>query len=307
MSATLTDPYRGYVVTYSDANKPDGHDLIYDAQPLRDRFLNGLSYQPEAHPTSYGSQPQGILPLPEPHANNGHNEPQPGYSPLPQLLHPPHYSYDLATLPASRKRSRSDSEGEGSRDMDRSIGLRPPIQPMHMDGSASAPESDLLFPIHSDHSESHASSAHGFASPISLPLPLPLPIPQHHHHRLPPQALLLSGPHGPGSGSPSLQIGPPSVVGQPGMPEPAPRPKGPKLKFTPEEDALLVELKEDKNLTWKQIADFFPGRTSGTLQVRYCTKLKAKDVVWTDDMVGLSSSYSLVTSDNPNLFTVSSC
>jgi hypothetical protein len=77
----------------------------------------------------------------------------------------------------------------------------------------------------------------------------------------------------------------PSVVGQAGMPDPAPRPRGPKLKFTPEEDALLVELKEHKNLTWKQISDFFPGRTSGTLQVRYCTKLKAKDTVWTDEMV----------------------
>lgn len=69
------------------------------------------------------------------------------------------------------------------------------------------------------------------------------------------------------------------------MPDPAPRPRGPKLKFSPDEDSLLVELKENKNLTWKQIADFFPGRTSGTLQVRYCTKLKAKDVVWTDEMV----------------------
>lgn len=78
---------------------------------------------------------------------------------------------------------------------------------------------------------------------------------------------------------------PPSVVGQPGMPKPAPRPKGPKLKFTPEDDALLVELKETKNLTWKQIADFFPGRSSGTLQVRYCTKLKAKTTAWTDEMV----------------------
>lgn len=82
-----------------------------------------------------------------------------------------------------------------------------------------------------------------------------------------------------------IPSGLPSVVGQPGMPDPAPRPRGPKLKFTQEEDALLVELKENKNLTWKQIADFFPGRTSGTLQVRYCTKLKAKDVTWTDEMV----------------------
>ena len=89
--------------------------------------------------------------------------------------------------------------------------------------------------------------------------------------------------------SPSLAAAQPSVVGHPGMPDPAPRPRGPKLKFSQEEDALLVELKENKNLTWKQIADFFPGRTSGTLQVRYCTKLKAKDVVWTDEMVSVLS------------------
>lgn len=74
------------------------------------------------------------------------------------------------------------------------------------------------------------------------------------------------------------------------MPEPAAKPKGPKLKFTPEDDGLLVELKETKNLTWKQIADFFPGRSSGTLQVRYCTKLKAKTMVWTDDMVSTTAT-----------------
>jgi hypothetical protein len=85
--------------------------------------------------------------------------------------------------------------------------------------------------------------------------------------------------------SPAQHHGPPSVVGQEGMPPPAARPRGPKLKFTPEDDQLLVDLKEKKNLTWKQIADFFPGRSSGTLQVRYCTKLKAKTTVWTDEMV----------------------
>lgn len=72
------------------------------------------------------------------------------------------------------------------------------------------------------------------------------------------------------------------------MPEPAQRPKGPKLKFTTEDDALLIELKETKRLTWKQIADFFPGRSSGTLQVRYCTKLKAKSTSWSDDSVSLA-------------------
>ncbi|CAL3966414.1 hypothetical protein PZA11_003075 [Diplocarpon coronariae] len=77
----------------------------------------------------------------------------------------------------------------------------------------------------------------------------------------------------------------PSVVGLEGMPEPAPRPRGPKLKFTPEDDSLLLDLKENKSLTWKQIAEFFPGRSSGTLQVRYCTKLKAKTTQWTDETI----------------------
>ena len=79
--------------------------------------------------------------------------------------------------------------------------------------------------------------------------------------------------------------GAPSVVGMEGMPQPAPRPRGPKLKFTPEDDQLLVDLKENKSLTWKQIAEFFPGRSSGTLQVRYCTKLKAKTTQWTEETV----------------------
>lgn len=70
-----------------------------------------------------------------------------------------------------------------------------------------------------------------------------------------------------------------------GLPASAVRPRGPKLKFTTEDDQLLVELKEHQALTWKQIAEHFPGRSSGTLQVRYCTKLKAKTTQWTDDTV----------------------
>ncbi|KAK1810399.1 hypothetical protein LTR12_015242 [Friedmanniomyces endolithicus] len=110
----------------------------------------------------------------------------------------------------------------------------------------------------------------------------------HHHHRLPNQppptkSQRLGDPSS--SSAPPDDHGPPSMVGHAGMPTPAPKPKGPKLKFTAEDDALLVELKETKNLTWKQIADFFPGRTSGTLQVRYCTKLKAKSSAWSDDLV----------------------
>lgn len=85
-----------------------------------------------------------------------------------------------------------------------------------------------------------------------------------------------------GMAGPSNVAGP-SNMSQ--MPAPAPRPRGPKLKFTPEDDQLLVDLKENKALTWKQIAEFFPGRSSGTLQVRYCTKLKAKTTQWTDETV----------------------
>lgn len=104
--------------------------------------------------------------------------------------------------------------------------------------------------------------------------------PTHHHHRLPdtgpPTKMMRRDVDGGGGGAPS-------VVGQAGMPLPAARPRGPKLKFTPEDDQLLIDLKENKSLTWKQIADFFPGRTSGTLQVRYCTKLKAKTTQWTEE------------------------
>ncbi|GAB7366242.1 hypothetical protein MBLNU230_g7799t1 [Neophaeotheca triangularis] len=110
----------------------------------------------------------------------------------------------------------------------------------------------------------------------------------HHHHRLPTQPPIPTSPRTAQdneASSPNNDSGAANVVGQAGMPAAAPRPKGPKLKFTPEDDALLIELKEGKNLTWKQIADFFPGRSSGTLQVRYCTKLKAKKAVWTDEMV----------------------
>ncbi|KAH0294755.1 hypothetical protein KCU62_g302, partial [Aureobasidium sp. EXF-3399] len=106
---------------------------------------------------------------------------------------------------------------------------------------------------------------------------------QHHHHHLPPHSPTLKRTR---HGEDELlnDPGPPSMVGKEGMPQPAPRPKGPKLKFTREDDALLVRLKESKNLTWKQIAEFFPGRSAGTLQVRYCTKLKAKTTLWNDDM-----------------------
>jgi hypothetical protein len=116
---------------------------------------------------------------------------------------------------------------------------------------------------------------------------------RYHGHHLPASARLSKIPRQDEAGESSIvSQGAPSVVGQPGMPTPARKPRGPKLKFTPEDDRLLVDLKENKSLSWKQIAEFFPGRSSGTLQVRYCTKLKAKTTPWTDETVSLFTSSS---------------
>ncbi|KAK6434625.1 hypothetical protein LTR95_009191 [Oleoguttula sp. CCFEE 5521] len=144
---------------------------------------------------------------------------------------------------------------------------------------------------HSHHAELHPLSFHVPAKPASTQQPYPQQSfeavrPQtHHHHRLPtlraPVKSQRTGEALPETDQPC----PPSIVGQESMPAPVPNPKDTKVKYTAEDDALLVELKKTKNFAWKQISNLFPGRSSGTLQVRYCTKLKAKTMAWTDDMV----------------------
>ncbi|KAJ5684410.1 uncharacterized protein N7477_000755 [Penicillium maclennaniae] len=284
MSVILSDPYRDFVIHCPSPNKPDDYDLIvFGSSPsqLCTKLMSGLPFPSENTLPSFGTH---LTVLPHPVCQpNSHDEPQSAYVSVNQMLphHLPHYDYVISTPQESRKRVRSRNENDLDRDIDRNMRMHQSLPPLSIDvPSVSATEPrQVLYPMHGDYSTSHPSSGHDLSPPISLSVPQ-----HHHHHRLPPQALLDSS-HGLGSHSPPMPGVPPSVVGQPGMPEPAPRPRGPKLKFTPEEDALLIDLKEDKNLTWKQIADFFPGRTSGTLQVRYCTKLKAKDVVWTDEMV----------------------
>ncbi|KAL2357207.1 hypothetical protein BJ546DRAFT_967135 [Cryomyces antarcticus] len=44
--------------------------------------------------------------------------------------------------------------------------------------------------------------------------------------------------------------------------------------WTPKEDAKLCKMKKD-GCTWEQIHDALPGRSKGTIQVRYSTKLKS--------------------------------
>ncbi|KAI3139155.1 hypothetical protein CBS147326_2833 [Penicillium roqueforti] len=52
------------------------------------------------------------------------------------------------------------------------------------------------------------------------------------------------------------------------------KPSAHATRFLPDEDELLVELKERHCLPWSRIAKHFPGRTKNSLQVRYCTRLK---------------------------------
>ena len=42
---------------------------------------------------------------------------------------------------------------------------------------------------------------------------------------------------------------------------------------------MLQKLKETKDLSWEKIAEYFPNRSPGTLQVHYYTKLKARELV----------------------------
>lgn len=71
-----------------------------------------------------------------------------------------------------------------------------------------------------------------------------------------------------------------------GFPSMVPRAQ-PRTRFQKHEDETLKELKEHPdNLSWKQIAEFFPGRNPGTLQVRFCTKLKKKEKIdWDPEKV----------------------
>ncbi len=49
-------------------------------------------------------------------------------------------------------------------------------------------------------------------------------------------------------------------------------------RFTSEENAQLVDLKQNRNFSWKQIKRFFSERSIETLQVHYCTKLKITSI-----------------------------
>ncbi|KKK15741.1 hypothetical protein P175DRAFT_062495 [Aspergillus ochraceoroseus IBT 24754] len=293
MSATLADPYRDYAIDYSQhaSCKPEEHEgtLVYHSQQphiQHPKHTDTPFAQGNSHGTAFEQHHANATVLPA-------ATPQPPVHDISQTVvlnqtqmlprqlpvQYPTANFDLSSsVQRGKKRPHSETEPEGG-NTDHGIRQLPVLPPDATSEPTHSPE--ILFGVHGEPSQHHPMQSHSFGPADSMALPQ-----HHHHHHLPPHASLRATErHGMNVESSPLPSGPPSVVGQPGMPDPAPRPRGPKLKFTPEEDALLVELKENKNLTWKQIADFFPGRTSGTLQVRYCTKLKAKDVAWSDEMV----------------------
>ncbi|KAG0158345.1 Putative SANT domain DNA binding protein [Penicillium digitatum] len=52
--------------------------------------------------------------------------------------------------------------------------------------------------------------------------------------------------------------------------------KGKNRRYSPDENYLLVTLKEEKRLTWDEITAHFPGRKKSSLQVHYSTKLQSR-------------------------------
>jgi hypothetical protein len=63
----------------------------------------------------------------------------------------------------------------------------------------------------------------------------------------------------------------------------APPSRSKRTPFTSKENAMLVDLKENKGWPWKRIEPKFPQRTLNSLQVHYCTKLKGKVLTEEDE------------------------
>lgn len=296
MSATQGNPYPDYAIDYSHpANcKPESHGEL----------LAYHTHQPQLHHekppelpfpqhTTFARHSQhattGVVPGPAPHAlvhglpqtvllAPHHHHPHP--HPHPQML-PRHLAaqYPSATLemPSAQQqqqqpqRGMKRSHGETEPDDTRGREVRPHFPGFPVEGPTEASQTpEMLFTT-----QSEQASSHGFDPQTPMEMPQQQ---QHHHHRLPPQKVVDSGGR---SDSEDIKS---RIMNQPGMPPAFPE-RPPKTKFKPDEDEVLAYLKENRNLTWKQILWWYPGRTSGTLQVRYCTKLKAKDVVWSDEMV----------------------
>jgi hypothetical protein len=47
-----------------------------------------------------------------------------------------------------------------------------------------------------------------------------------------------------------------------------------RVRWTPEEDATILKMREEDGCSWEEIRAVLPHRTQGTIQVHYSTKLK---------------------------------
>ncbi|CAG8203423.1 unnamed protein product [Penicillium nalgiovense] len=262
MSAAPANPYRSSMVNYAphdsgkDANREDvipyGATQLLEDRPTEIRYHSDTTQPPFGSPSTFITNH-----LPP-------RQRQPG----------PHYNthrYELSPIQGSRKRRRTDNGPEASEGIDHNYGYRPILQNLPMgDPSAPAGEpADLTYADHIGPSSSHQTSNQDYLQ-ASLPQ-------QHHHHRLPPQAF---GASSAGQGDqyhPQIDR---TFMNLPGVPAPYPERKAPKTRFGHKEDEMLIALKEHWKFSWRQIECFFPGRKQQTLQVRYCTKLKERDVVW---------------------------
>ncbi|KAF7185848.1 hypothetical protein HII31_12721 [Pseudocercospora fuligena] len=88
------------------------------------------------------------------------------------------------------------------------------------------------------------------------------------------------------SGSPRRNTSPPpmprlssSLLYTANTSRPMTRPQLPKqvrLRWTAEENARIIKLKETDNLSWEEISEHFPNRSAGSLQVHYSSHLKGQ-------------------------------
>ena len=327
MSATQANPYRDYAIDYSyPANcKPDNHgELLAYHNPQQQHsqqpqihhhdkppdvpFATAGSAAAAAAAAAAGGSPHTAFEH-HPHASTGvipgpttqaivHGIPQPVLLAPHQMLPRHHFSpqYPSTSLEiTSAQHGKKRPHAESDPDHDDGRRVRSHLSGFPVEGSAEASQTpDVLFSTQSE----QAASSNGFGPQASMALPQ-----QHHHHHMPPQATMRSSHHSVNSRSSNYSSGQRSLVGMPGMPNPRPITPHKRKPFTQDDDDLVVDLKENKRLTWKQIEEFFPGRTSGTLQVRYCTRLKKKNVVWTEEMVSLPSlSSPLLAHTNDNRY-----
>ncbi|KAJ5581914.1 hypothetical protein N7535_000534 [Penicillium sp. DV-2018c] len=182
--------------------------------------------------------------------------------------------------PGSRKQRREDDKREVNQNTDDTYGQLPGLHPMSMlpfPSFQTGVSADLgtPYPAHVDPSGSHQTPNQGYSHPA-----------EHYDHVIPPQGQSSMPSAKRRRYSRDTRESSPldmSFLNMPGLPERFPERK-PRTKFTEEEDAVTVELREVFKLSWRQIAWFFPGRRAGTLQVRYCTTLKERDITWDKEM-----------------------